>query len=69
VEKQRLKEAIWRVQGQVRRGGMATYRRQIVEQELELLATALDVPTLDSFDNCPVCGTRLPIPMPEAAQG
>ena len=56
METQRLKEAIWRVQANVRIGRMSRRRMQIIDQELELLAAALGVTTLAYDHECPYCG-------------
>lgn len=44
--RQRLKEAIWRVQGLVTKGRLAGFRLRIIDAELRLLAEALGVQAL-----------------------
>jgi hypothetical protein len=57
VEKQRLEEAVWRVQGLSRRGRMSQARARIIDEEMKILADALGVRTLAKDNRCPVCGS------------
>lgn len=57
MEKQRLEEAVWRIQGLAVRGRMSQRRRQIIDDEIRLVADALGVRTLNRTSTCPVCGS------------
>lgn len=46
IDRQRLKEAIWRINGLIYQGRLAKYRRNLIERELALLADALGVEPL-----------------------